>query len=99
MEFYEAWDFLCNHEIYQDSKIGMSHFEERCLSIEVVKVNPKTEEIDDDESKNTSTRVWLESGPYNENYYTHDVDLDCGGKTFEEAIIALAENVKIYHSK
>ena len=29
--------------------------------------------------------------------YTHDIDLDCGGDTFEEAIIELAKLVKKYY--
>jgi len=67
------------------------------LYIMVVKVNPLTNEVDDDQTKNTKTQVWLEVGPWSEQYHTHDWDLDCGGDTFEEAIIKLADLVKQYY--
>lgn len=89
------------------------------LDIAVVKVNPETESIDDDETKNTQTRVWLECGPHEDatspdhqpaiqaglypddwldnGVPTHDYELDCGGKTFEEAIVTLAKLVMIHY--
>jgi len=91
-DFFEAWNFLEDHRIFKD-KNEISSFIRRCLDIEVVKVDPISDSIDDDESKNTATRVWLECGEYNENYYNHDIGLDCGGRTFEEAIIELANLV------
>lgn len=78
------------------------------LDIAVVKVNPTTQRVEDDTELNTATRVWLECGPWDapENhpdwdseYYlqrgmpTHDIDLDCGGNTLEEAIVELASLV------
>jgi len=80
-------------------------FEEN-LSIAVVKVDPKTKRI---ETKgNTETNVWLEWGPYEEESeshsdpcapeggtHTHDPRTDTGGRTFEEAMVNLANNV--YH--
>ncbi len=91
-DFYKAWDYLNNHVIFRDSN-GFNRFQE-CIDIEVVKVNPETKEIDDDKSKNTQTRVWLECGPYKKECMTHDIELDCGAKTFEKAIIKLAKLVK-----
>jgi hypothetical protein len=82
------------------------------LDIEVVRVNPATERIEDDEELNTATRVWLESGPW---YWTaemkdeerelfgsygmpsHDVRLNCGAETFEAAVIELANLVFRYY--
>lgn len=78
-----------------------------CLYVEVVKVNPTTKRIDDNEAKNTETRVWLESGPWlqgeklNEfdrkhcpnGMPSHDIKLDCGASNFEKAIIKLANLV------
>lgn len=71
------------------------------LSFDYVKVNPKTNSIDDDKSKNTDIRVWLETGPaYWENFSgryrenMHDPALDCSGKTFEDALILLAFLIK-----
>ena len=89
--FHEAWEFLLEHKMFQ------RHFRD-LLYIMVVKVNPLTNEVDDDQTKNTKTQVWLEVGPWSEQYHTHDWDLDCGGDTFEEAICELAELVKQYYT-
>ena len=91
MDFYTAWHFLCEHKIFNG-------FFENELWIDVVKVNPYTNKIDDDATKNTKVRVWLEHGPYDEewNGCEHDYRLDCGGDTFEEAIIELAKLVQEY---
>ena len=66
---------------------------DKCLCIDVVKVNPETNRIDDNEEFNTKTQVWFECGSYNDDYATHDTDLDCGGDSYEEAIIELANLV------
>ena len=93
-EFYDAWMFLCGHPIFVNKDDPTHDASEwyftRNLDIEVVKVNPETDEIDDIKTKNTKTSVWLECGTNKD----HDIDLDCGGDTFEEAIIKLAELVK-----
>jgi hypothetical protein len=96
-DFYESYNYLEHHSIVQHD--GNYYFN-RCLDVEVVKVDPSTNEINfEDESKNTKTTVWLEFGPIVEDTYndfltryipSHDIDLDCGGDTFEEAIIKLA---------
>lgn len=91
MEFYDAWEFLFEHKMFQ------GHFRE-LLYIIVAKVNPATCEVDDDRTKNTKTEIWLEVGPWSEQYLTHDFDLDCGGDTFEEAICKLATLVKQYYT-
>lgn len=102
-DLFKAWQFLENHPIFIKD---WAYFRE-CLSIDVVKVNPKTERVEDDPRKNTATRVWLECGPWvrprelpkEERKYhrqgmaSHDIDLDCGGTTFEEAIVKLANLV------
>lgn len=89
MDFYESWRFLAKHKIFDES------FEYDRLWIHVTKVNPVTNELDDDKTKNTKVQVWLECFPDNpkiDGRY-HDIDLDCGGDTFEEAIIELAKLV------
>lgn len=92
MDFYSAWCFLTNHRIFNDE------FQYDRLWTHVTKVNPKTNELDDDRTKNTKVQVWLECFPYNENVDVderfHDTDLDCGGDTFEDAIITLSKLVK-----
>lgn len=93
MDFYTAWKFLETHKIFN----GRFYQE---LWVEVVKVNPETNAIDDDTTKNTQTQIWLEHGPFDKDWggCTHDIDLDCGGDTFEEAIIKLASLVKKYYA-
>lgn len=93
MDFYYAWHFLDNHKMFN----GLFS---NGLWVEVVRVNPDTNSIDDDNTKNTKVQIWLEHGPfeYYHNDTTHDIDLDCGGDTFEEAIIKMAELVKKYYN-
>ena len=101
MTFYDAYHFLKNHPMFD------GQFWE-ALDVYVVKVNPDTNSIDDDDSKNTKTAVWLETGgkvpeseglPIGCSSFYHDLDLDCGGDTFEEAIIHLAILVLKYYGK
>lgn len=94
--FYEAFQFLDGHPIY----IGTFM---RGLSVDVVKVNPETNAVDDEPDNNTLVQVWLESGPFqymgalHEYMHTHDIRLDCGGNTFEEAIVKMAKLVEIHY--
>ena len=88
--FFDAFHYLKSHEMFQ----GMF---ESCLDIEVVKVNPLTKCIEDDENLNTEVNVWLECGKYSKNIRWHDINLDCGTDTFENAIIELAKLVKEYY--
>jgi len=62
--------------------------------------------VDDNKSLNTEIEIWLETGCYimdspydgSEKIFTatHDYRMDCGGKTYEDAIIELAKLVKEY---
>ncbi len=90
MDFYDSFHYLNDHMIFAN------RFSE-CLDIWVTKVNPEINAIDNDSNKNTKVQIWLECGPYSKNCFTHDVDLDCGGDTFEEAIIELAKLVKEHY--
>ena len=96
-EFYKAWYFIVQHPKFMDEEQETFPYG---LDIMVVKVNPETMSIDDDETKNTKVQIWLEHGPYEEvksmmaNIPTHDIDLDCGADTFESAIIELARLIK-----
>lgn len=96
-DFYEAFHYLKDHPYFEGEF-------ESSLGIAVLKLNPDTNSIDDDKRKNTLTQVWLECGGICHNHkelhcsrYCHDIYLDCGGNTFEEAIIKLAALVRIYH--
>lgn len=91
-EFYKAWQYLSGHKIFEDD-YKINHFL-NCLDIEVIKINPKTDCIDVDTYKNTKVQIWLECGPYKDERPVHDIDLDCGGDSFEEAIINLAKLVQ-----
>ena len=106
-EFYEAWWYLNEHPIFNicplflhDKTFKFSYFEES-LSIDVVKVNPENLTIEDDETKNIKVQIWLECGePFIEKesgdiHTYHNMDYDTGGDTFEEAIINLAEIIKL----
>jgi hypothetical protein len=74
----------------------------RSVRIDVVKVDPLTKHHEDDESLNTHTQVWIEMGkwewpstkPVDEHSlrdaHFHDHELDCGGDSFETAIIVAA---------
>lgn len=110
-DFYEAYWWLYNHPIFQyeiDSNIDflggeplMSSFFDRAIDIEVVKVNPKDNTINDDDTLNTKTEIWIEvSIEYNHKYDCADGHawyLDTGGDTFEEAIINLTNLVYKYY--
>ena len=92
--FYDAWWYLYKHSIFQDDMC--SRFLD-CLDVHVAKVNPITCEIDDDEFKNTKVEIWLEAGKFDGKQGWHDAHLDCGGTTYEEAIIKLANLVHEYY--
>ena len=85
--FFDAFHFLDEHPIFQ------GRFQYGCCDIMVMKVNPNTKEVDDNRELNTETNVWLEAGPYEDGHTVHDWEIDCGGDTYEEAIIELANNV------
>ena len=92
MDFYAAWRFLEKHKIFEG-------FFNDGLWVKAVKVNPETDAIDDDATKNTKVQIWLECGAYEEPCgFAHDTDLDCGGDTFEAAIIELARLVRKYYT-
>lgn len=116
--FYQAWWFLYNHPIFDDTPKRMtleestipgtfSRFED-CVDVDIVKVNPGTDCIEKDDNLNTKTRVWLECGPWvhkdreagkydSKEFFpegpSHDWNLNCGGDTYEEAIVKLANLV------
>ena len=109
-DFYKAFNFLRNHKLCEceidqgNRRKSVVNYFDRCLSISVVKINPETDEIDANMSNNTKTEVWLEFGRAFIDYsitddvmFEHDYRLDCGGDTFEEAIIKLANLVDQFY--
>ena len=101
----ELLNVICNHEFHNGRYLWFSRFSD-CLDIDVQKVDPAKKAVDSkDRSKNTETEIWLECGPWEFVDYgeggqwspTHDWRLDCGGITFENAIIKLANLVYKYY--
>lgn len=97
-QFYNAYNWLEDHPVLNKFEIRHGNFVHSLL-IEVVKVNPDTNEIDDNDSLNTKVNIWLEAGsPVCHGAgvwgWTHDLNWDCGGETFEEAIIELQKKVE-----
>lgn len=110
-------DWLSSHEVWSWGYTFTNHGIHNSIDIELVYVNPDTEEIDDDDEKNTETRVWIEAGPkydmslepdigepeggwndFNCWGNTHDIKLDCGGKTLEEAYLKLAALIEVFYN-
>ena len=111
-DFYEAWWYLNETPVFEDPTVsdavkdigGFISTFTNSLCIEVQKVNPITCIIDDNEILNTKVEVWLECGePYvdetNVIGHYHNIEYDCGGDTFEEAIIELANLVYEHNNK
>ena len=108
-KFYEAFWWLHRHPLFEFKgklkKFRQSSFPGN-LEIETRKVDPTTRCIEDDKDRNTQVVVWLEvivyeDGTDDDLLYdesrgipTHYWKLDCGGDTFEEAIIELARLVR-----
>ena len=106
MNFYEAWHWLNDHPLFTIDGIGGAGG--GSLYVEVVRVNPDNETIEDDEWLNTATRVWLEGGPWEPEHspvpgeiypagWSHDYNLDCGAPTYEEAVVKFVGLVKKYY--
>lgn len=88
-EFYAAWWWLNDNHQWAIHNISMVP----------MKVHPKLKRVVNDKAKNTLVNYWLETGPWENleesgRVYSHDIRLDCGADTFEEAMINLADLVK-----
>lgn len=95
--FYDSFNYLKSHPIFNFTPEGERSFSafSLCLDVDVQKVNPANGIKEDDEKLNTKVEIWLEVGPFiSKTTLSHDPDLDCGGDTFEEAIINLANLVE-----
>ncbi|MFA5397354.1 MAG: hypothetical protein WC346_15190 [Methanogenium sp.] len=104
-DVYEAFWFLHDHSEFYNPQMMANYPKDadmwsgfnKCFEWSYQKINPMTGCIDKDSHKNTKTQVWIECGAYmkicSKYYPSHDVKLDCGGDTFEEALITLANLV------
>ena len=94
-QFFTAFNFLKYHPMFRNCFLT-------CLEVEVVKVDPRYEAVDNDVTNNTAVRIWLECGPLfifeGKLTVEYDNDLQCVGETFEEAIIKLAKLVEDKYS-
>lgn len=107
MNLYESWCYLEDHNLFnlvssyavngeektfRDTRFGAN------LDVQAVKVCPDSLSIEKDESRNTKLQIWLEPGVVaiidGEVVSAGDYGLHCGGDTFEDAIINLAQIVK-----
>lgn len=106
---HPVWDVPLDN----NNKEYISAFEE-LVCTDYVFVNPDTNEIDADDSKNIAFRIWIEAGqPYDRRPYeikfdsewdfinfwgeSHDIRLDCGASTIDEALLKLADLVEKYY--
>ncbi len=80
-DFYESFLFLHDHPVF------CNNFQD-CLDISTYRKDPEEGKTE------RGIGIWLECGPYEEEYMVHDIRLDSEGDTFEEAIIELAEHVR-----
>ena len=92
-DFYETWHWLSNHPYYFSvGSMGVGPCFEGAYDVDVVAVDENGLALDGDEraAKPFHIEVWLESGAwYEPKRRYHDPSLDCGGPTFEAAILAL----------
>jgi len=109
-EFYEAFWWLEAHPAFfhaTEHTLDLPGFFDS-LNIQVQKVNPLTKLIDGDESLNTLVEIWLSVGPWEEvgededaygtgEMSSRDYDLNCGGPSYEEAIIEMARLVNEHY--
>jgi len=88
-EAYNAW-----WELADTYDWNMSHIE-----ITMMKVNPVTRKVEDDQHINTHIEYWVETGQFNEEFmaFEHDIRLDCGGDSYDEAIIKLLKLVRKFY--
>lgn len=107
-EFYNAYRWLNEHPVFYTFPYRMGQDlpqHERYLQDDrgmyegieftVVRVDPKTEAISEDQALNTEVRFWYEIclGQFNSPFRLHDTDLDNGAKTYEKAVVKAARAV------
>lgn len=103
MDFYTAWNWLYHHPSFFHLDIGNAPGFMSNLEVMTAKVDPSTGRVEDDETRNTKVEIWLEAGPYTKEpgfegeVPNHDYRLDCGGDTYEQAIIKMANLVLEYY--
>lgn len=91
---HKAWVWVMQHPCLQfEGVIPPS------IDVSPNMVCPETKMISDDHTENTHLEWWIECGAYcidtmfDDMVASHDVDLDCGADTMDEAIVKLAQLV------
>lgn len=110
-DFYRAWHYLNHHPLFwciggrRDKPMPLHErhlMNDRGvpegLDIAVMKVDPKTNQVEPDESRNTKTQVWYELcfhrwGAQYDDVRVHVWQADGGGDTYEKAIVMAAKQV------
>jgi len=96
--------WLKAHPVWNHPEHGLNNFSALAW-IDLAYVNPEDDIISDNGALNVKPQVWIEAGPYIDcaewvkagGYQpSHDIRLDCGGDTLEEALCELAVRVR-YH--
>lgn len=110
-DVYNAWQYLNRHPLFwylagrrdkpveaHEKYLQAEHGVREGLETCVVKVNPETRSIDEDETKNTKIEFWYElcftSWPGQwDDVRTHAYTLDGGGDTYEACVIKAAKQI------
>lgn len=91
----------CYWWIYSHPKLIFDGFANPWIDITPHKVCPQTRSIQENSEANTHIEFWVECGSHTwwdyasnkELVSTHDWELDCGGDTWEEAVLNLGNLV------
>lgn len=112
-DFYSAWHYLNRHPLFwtlggtrnKPSPVHEKYLQdeygidEGALEISVVKVDPETDSINqDDIERNTQTQIWYEIcmthwPSQQDDIRVHAYELDGGSSTYEECVVKAAKQV------
>lgn len=108
-DFWVAWHWLNQHPLFYRFTKGLHEryiLDDRgildgCVEVVPAKVNPETNRVSEDLTKNTKLEFWVEvftAGSWGADCTTvHDFECDTGGDTYELAIVAVAKEIYKRH--
>ena len=90
--FVDKYYWIMDHPLKRVSDI---YFGQNEIDIQPQLVNPVTNEVDMDDSLNTKVEFWVEFSYFDVECEAnaHDIEFDCGGDSYEEAVEALFQLV------
>ena len=90
--FVDKYYWIIDHPLNRVSDICFFQNE---IDIQPQLVNPMTNEIDMDDSRNTKVEFWVEFSYFDVECgaNAHDMEFDCGRDSYEEAVEALFQLV------